>query len=308
MDENTGVAGVPGLGQRKQRGRQEAASVGTTQRGKPQAGGFGMRTSGEGDRRGLRAGGARSTGVGVPHDGGDRVRGPDCGIKAEKVPPLPSQARFRKRLEEAVGPAWESAPVRRIARQFGLAAGTVRAMDLRYLQRWAPGRRRPALRQRGVDEIYFGKKPKFLTVVSNLATGEPLWFGRERKKETRDEFFEKPLSAFPRSAMRAAGVDRGEPFRQSLEPWVPEGRIVYDKFHVLQHAGPALEEVRRAEFFRKGGAARERVRGKRWLLLTSGLNLDRSRRRQRNARFALNRRILQAYLLKESLSQLWNYT
>jgi hypothetical protein len=66
--------------------------------------------------------------------------------------------------------------------------------------------------------------------------------------------------------------------------------------------------VRRAEFFRKGGAARDLVRGKRWLLLTSWLNLDRGQRRQLNALFALNRRILKAYLLKESPSQLWNYT
>jgi len=93
------------------------------------------------------------------------------------------QGAFSKRFEEAVGLACESAPVRRVARQFGLAASTVRAIDLRYLERWAQGRRRPALRQMGVDEIYLGKKQKFLTVVTNLETGEPLWFGRERKKE-----------------------------------------------------------------------------------------------------------------------------
>jgi transposase len=56
-----------------------------------------------------------------------RVRCPDCGIKVEKVPLLPSQAPFSKRLEEAVGQAWESAAVRRVARQFGLAATAVRA-------------------------------------------------------------------------------------------------------------------------------------------------------------------------------------
>jgi transposase len=227
-----------------------------------------------------------------------RVRCPDCGIKAEKVALLPSKAPFSKRFEEAVGQACESAPVRRVARPF----------DLRYLERWAQGRRRPALRQMGVDEIYLGKKQKFLTVVTNLQTGEPLWFGRERKKETLDEFFEKHLSAFQRSAIRAACVDMWEPFRQSLEQWVPECRIVYDKFHILQHASQAVDEVRRAEFFRKGGAARDLVRGKRWLLLSSWLNLDRGKRRQLNTLFALNRRILKAYLLKESLSQLWNYT
>jgi hypothetical protein len=85
-----------------------------------------------------------------------RVRCPDCGIKAEKVALLPSKAPFSKRFEEAVGQACESAPVRRVARQFGLAASTVRAIDLRYLERWAQGRRRPALRQMRVDEIYLG--------------------------------------------------------------------------------------------------------------------------------------------------------
>ena len=195
-----------------------------------------------------------------------------------------------------------------MARQFGLSSSTVRSIDLRYLKRGAEGRRKPALRQMGVDEIYLGKKQKFLTVVSNLETGEPLWFGREPKKQTLDEFFAKHLSAFQRSAIRAACVDMWEPFRQSLEQWVPECRIIYDKFHILQHASQAVDEVRRAEFFRKGGAARDLVRGKRWLLLTSWLHLDRGKRRQLNALFALNRRILKAYLLKESLSHLWDYS
>ena len=106
-----------------------------------------------------------------------RVRCPRCGVRAEKVPPLPSKAPFSKRFEEAVGQACESAAVRRVARQFALAASTVRAIDLRYLERWAQGRRRPALRQMGVDEIYLGKSQKFLTVVTNLETGESLWFG-----------------------------------------------------------------------------------------------------------------------------------
>ena len=68
-------------------------------------------------------------------------------------------------------------------------------IDLRYLERWAAARRKPALRQTGVDEIHLGKKQKFLTVVCNLETSEPLWFGRERKKETLDAFFQEDLTA-----------------------------------------------------------------------------------------------------------------
>jgi transposase len=236
-----------------------------------------------------------------------RVRCPDCGVKTEKVPQLPSKAPFSQRFEEAVGLACESAAVRRVAKQFGLSPSTVRAIDIRYLKRWAASRRKPALRQMGIDEIYLGKRQKFLTVVSNLQTGEPLWFGRERKKETLDEFLGQELSGFQRRVVQAACVDMWEPFRQSLEQWVPRCQIIYDKFHILQHASQAVDEVRRAEFFRKGGPARDIVRGKRWLLLSSWVNLDRSKKRQLNQLFALNRRVMKAYLLKESLGRLWNY-
>ena len=115
------------------------------------------------------------------------------------------------------------------------------------------------------------------------------------------------LSAFQRRVIGAACVDMWEPYRQSLEQWVPQCQIIYDKFHILQHASQAVDEVRRAEFFRKGGRARDLVRGKRWLLLSSWVNLDRRKKRQLNHLFALNRRVMKAYLLKESLSRLWDY-
>src|SRR5437899_13096258 len=95
-----------------------------------------------------------------------RVCCPQCGIKVEKVPQLPSKAPFSKRFEDAVGLACESASVRQVARRFGLAASTVRTVDKRYLERWAQSRKKPLLKQMGVDEIYLGKSQKFLTVVS----------------------------------------------------------------------------------------------------------------------------------------------
>jgi transposase len=236
-----------------------------------------------------------------------RVKCPDCGLKAEKVPQLPSKAPFSKRFEDAVGQACEIAAARRVAKQFGLAESTVRGIDLRYLERWAASRRKPALRQMGVDEIHLGKKQKFLTVVSNLDTGEPLWFGRERKKETLDEFLESELTAGQRMRITAACVDMWEPYRLSIEQHAPNCRIVYDKFHILQHANHAVDEVRRAEFFRKGGRTRGFVKGKRWLLLTRWINLSGPKRQELNTLFSMNRRLLKAYLLKESLERLWFY-
>jgi transposase len=146
-----------------------------------------------------------------------------------------------------------------------------------------------------------------LTVVSNLQSGEPLWFGWERKRETLDRFFETELSARQRKRIEAACVDMHEPFRLSLEQWVPQCRLIYDKFHVMQHANEAVSEVRRAEFFRKGGSARELIKGKHWLLLTRWVNLTRGKKQMLQQLLRLNRRLMKAYLLKESLDRLWAY-
>lgn len=130
---------------------------------------------------------------------------------------------------------------------------------------------------------------------------------RERKKETLDTFLQEDLSARQRRGIEAACVDMWEPYRLSIEQWAPNCRIVYDKFHIMQHANAAIDEVRRAEFFRKGGRMRGVVKGKRWLLLSRWVNLTAGKRQELNQLFALNRKVFKAYLLKESLDRLWTY-
>ena len=79
------------------------------------------------------------------------------------------------------------------------------------------------------------------------------------------------------------------------------------KFHVMQHANQAVDEVRRADYFRRGRRMRGLVKGKRWLLLTRWVNLDVRKQQLLNDLFRLNRRMMKAYLLKESLDRLWTY-
>ena len=238
-----------------------------------------------------------------------RVRCPDCGVKTEKVPQLPSKAPFSKRFEEAVGLACESAAVRRVARQFGLASSTVRAIDVRYLTRWSEGRRKPALRQMGVDEIHLGKKQKFLTVVSNLETGEPLWFGRVGEETNAGRI----LRGTPECVSTKCDSSRvcGHVGTVSAKPETV-GAGVPDHLRQVSYSAACQPSGGRRKVASRSSAKEEQhgiwYGGSAGCFWTSSLNLDRGKRRQLNALFALNRRILKAYLLKESLSHLWDYS
>jgi len=70
---------------------------------------------------------------------------------------------------------------------------------------------------------------------SDAASPASSWFGQGGKKETLDEFMEKRLSPFQRGAVQAACVDIWDPFRQSIEQWLPKCRIIYDKFHIMMY-------------------------------------------------------------------------
>jgi transposase len=118
-----------------------------------------------------------------------RVCCPACGVRVEKVPQLPSKAPFSKDFEDAVGLGCESASVRQVARQFRLAASAVRAIELRYLQRWSATRRKDGLEHMGVDEIYFGKQMKFITVVSTWRPASLCGSGRIASKKRWMSFF-----------------------------------------------------------------------------------------------------------------------
>src|SRR5262245_11363841 len=158
-----------------------------------------------------------------------RVRCRRCGVRTERLPFVNGKAQYTARLEAAVTQECEAAPTSRVALRWGLPPETVRRMDKRVLKRWAAARSRTPLHYLGVDEIFVGKMVKFLTVVSDLETGEPLWVGRERRRETLDQFFAEALPPARRRAVRAVCVDMWEPFRLSLDAHVPHAKIVYDK-------------------------------------------------------------------------------
>jgi transposase len=171
-------------------------------------------------------------------------------------------------------------------------------------------RTRPKRRPRhlGADEIYRGKRQKFYTVLSDLVHGEVIGLAPERTAASLAGLRTTHLDARQRAAVEAVCTDMHRPYLNAVADVLPTAAVVLDKCHVLPHAGAALDDVRRHEFFRAGPVMRRVGRGKRWLLLRRWKTVRGSKRDDLRALFGANRRLFQAYVLREELDHLWTYT
>jgi transposase len=115
----------------------------------------------------------------------------------------------------------------------------------------------------------------------------------------------------PRGCARLESVamDMWAPYISSTREHVPDAdrRIVFDKFHIAQHLGRAVDEVRRAENRELVREGDDRLKKTKYLWLT---NPDRMST-QRWEGFAPLRdsqlRVARAWAIKESAMMLWGY-
>jgi len=166
----------------------------------------------------------------------------------------------------------------------------------------------PAHRARlPIDEIQRGKGQHFWTVLSDLVRGDVIGLQKDRTEDSLRTSLNDCLDARQRAAVQAVCMDMHRPYLNVVAEVLARAEAVFDKFHVLQHASAALDEMRRQESFRAGAVMRKHGRGKRWLLLRRWKTVRGSKRAELRALFAVNRRLFKAYVLREQLDRLWAY-
>lgn len=230
-----------------------------------------------------------------------------CGIRTERMEFAEPKARVTRRLRQLIGLDCQSMPTSHAAVRHGVSWGKARRAEKAFLQAWDRTRVHYRPRHIGLDEIQRGKGQQFWTVLSDVVHGEVIGLQRDRTEETAKTLLQRDLSARQRAAITAVCTDMHRPYLNAVTEVLPKADVVFDKFHVLQHAGQALDEVRRQEFFRAGAVMREHGRGKRWLLLRRWKTVRGTKRQELQTLFAANRRLFKAYVLREQLDQLWKY-
>ena len=230
-----------------------------------------------------------------------------CGIRTERIEFADPKARVTRRLRQQIGVDCQSRPTSHAAVRHGVSWGKARRAENAFLAEWDRTRVKRQPRHIGLDEIQRGKGQRFWTVLSDVVHGEVIGLRQDRSEATATALLAEDLTGRQRSAITAVCTDMHRPYLNAVGTALQSAEIVFDKFHVLQHASAALDEVRRQEFFRAGAVMREHGRGKRWLLLRRWKTVRGSKRAELQALFVANRRLFKAYVLREQLDRLWSY-
>lgn len=230
-----------------------------------------------------------------------------CGIRTERVSFADPHARLTRRFRQRIGLDCQSMPTRHAAVRHAVSWGAARRAERAFLEAWDRTRPKHRPRHLGADEIQRGKGQRFWTVLSDLVRGEVIGLEQDRTEASLRTLLTTRLDARQRAAVEAVCTDMHRPYLNAVGEVLGHAEIVFDKFHVLQHASAALDDVRRQEFFRAGAVMRAHGRGKRWLLLRRWATVRGSKRRELETLFAANRRLFKAYVLREQLDRLWTY-
>jgi transposase len=224
----------------------------------------------------------------------------------EALPWTDLYQRETRRLQHHLALQAASSPTVRVAAQYGLSWSTVRRAEKLAIARWEAQRPKVTLREVGVDEKYLGRRhrrpEKFVTIVSNLRTGEPIWIGYGRDEATLKRWLDA-LTKEEKKGLRLFAMDMHEAFKNAVEndPDLRHVAITHDPFHVMKRANQAIDELRRTIFFRAGPEMRALGRGKRWLFLRAWERNTVSQQADLKELLVSNARLAAAYQIKEEL-------
>lgn len=177
-----------------------------------------------------------------------RLTCPTHGTRQIRVPWADDGGRFTA-LFEALAIDWlQDAPIATVAARLRLTWDEAAGIQARAVQRGLRRRQAAPARHLGIDETAFARRHQYVSVVTNLDRSRVLYVADDRREESLEGFW-TGLAPAELAAIEAVAMDMWDPYIASTRAHLPaaDQKIVFDKFHIAQHANEAVDEVRRAE-------------------------------------------------------------
>src|SRR5262245_29355790 len=156
-------------------------------------------------------------------------------------------ARFTRDFEDVVAWLAQQAAFSVIGRLLRVSWRSVARIVARVVADQLDQRRLRDLERIGIDEVSYRRGHRYLTLVCDRRSGAVVWVGRDRSQATLERFFDQ-LGKAEAGKLRAVSLDMWAPYLNALAARVPQARVCFDPFHVIQSANWAVERVRRQEW------------------------------------------------------------
>lgn len=223
-----------------------------------------------------------------------------CGyLGNEKLDFCEDYSRYTKRFEEKVVILCTAMCIKDAAKQLRIGWETTKNIDKRNARKYVVDLSTVTPKGIGIDEIAYEKGHKYLTVVRDIDLQKVIWVGKDRKKETLDEFF-KNVGLEKCMQIKLAVCDMWDPYIASIKANT-FAEIVFDKFHIAKVITEAVDAVRKKEFAKADEKERKEMKHKRFLILSRQERLDAKKKETLQDLLLLNKNLYAAYILKEQV-------
>jgi transposase len=241
-----------------------------------------------------------------------RIACAEHGIRQIPVSWAEKNSRFTLEFESLVLLWLKEDSLSTVAENFGISWDEVDGIMNRAVKRGLKRRGKTAPKSIGIDETSFQKRHEYVTVILDKERDVVIDVLDNRKADTLKKWF-KTQDKSDFSKLESISMDMWDPFINALKANFEHAEmlIAFDRFHVAQHFGKALDKVRAQEYrlIADTLAVNPLARSKYEWLRNSTRTDNRSTKRKKFLSLTrMNLKTARAWRIKEAATLLWNYT
>lgn len=242
------------------------------------------------------------------HASPPRVSCPEHGVHQVKLPWAEAGSRFTHLFEVLAIDVLQAANVKRAAQILRISWDQAWHLMERAVRRGRAAKGHDMPRQLGVDEKAIAKGHQYMTLVCDLQEASVEYIGEDRKEESLTAYF-AAFDQEQRAQIEAISLDMWPAYINACKAQVPgaEDKMVFDRFHIMQHVGQGVDRVRKREHKALLEQGDETLSRSKYLWLYSAENVPAAAQERFAQIRDSNLKTARAWALKESLREWWSY-
>jgi transposase len=197
-----------------------------------------------------------------------------------------------------------------VAEFTGLSWDTVKDIDKKYLRKQYKSVSLAKVRYIALDEIYLGRKRKYITIAMDLESGRVIHVGKGKGKEALKGLWKRLKRS--KASICAVATDMASGYMAAVLEHLPKADLVLDHFHMVKWFNDKLSLLRRQMYHEADAMGKDVLKSSRYLLLKAPENLKahpdkaKDERARLQAALEFNQPLATAYYMKERLRLLFD--